>query len=108
MLVAACSGGPEPTDESDAPPPRSDGSVAPTEACDQAFADAAAGDGELDAALTACEDVAAVTSAAEAHPEALGDTEPQVWLAEACTEASDPAVTESALCMEVAGEGSTG
>ncbi|MFA9445091.1 hypothetical protein [Egicoccus sp. AB-alg6-2] len=110
-LLAACSGGPEGTDESDAPPPRGDDSAVeeqdPTaagEACAEAFAQAAAGDGELEAAIGACEDIASFTSAAAEHPDALGDVEPQVWLADACTEATDPAVTESALCAEVAGE----
>ena len=101
LLGAACSDGPDAVAGTDAPAPRGD--AAPAEACDQAFADAVAGDADLEAALTSCEDIAAFTDASTTHPEALGDVEPQVWLAEACTQASDPAVTESALCIEVAG-----
>lgn len=104
LLLAACSGGPDATDDADAPAPRDEEAASSAEACEQAFARAAAGDGELEAALTACEDIATLTQAATDHPEALGDVEPQVWLAEACTEADEPAITESALCAEVAGE----
>ncbi|MFA9430099.1 hypothetical protein [Egicoccus sp. AB-alg2] len=113
-LVTACSGGPEPADEAaDAPPPRGDDTAeeeqdptAPGEDCEQAFADAAENpdEGALNAAITACQDIASFTAAAQEQPEALQGEEPQVWLAEACDDATDPAISESALCQEVAGE----
>ncbi|WP_130650850.1 hypothetical protein [Egicoccus halophilus] len=112
LLLAACSGGPEETDASDAPPPRDDETAeqdpaAAGEACEQAFADAeTAEDGQaaLMAAVAACDDIASFTAASAEHPDALGDVEPHVFLAEACDDATEPAVSESPLCDEVAGE----
>jgi hypothetical protein len=80
------------------------------EACDAAFAAAEdagteATEEDLHPAVAACPDIAAFTQAAEDHPEVLGDTEPQVWLAATCDGSEDPSVTGSALCAEVAGHG---
>jgi hypothetical protein len=110
-LLLACDGGPEPTDATDAPPPRdeapdeqADEAGTASDACVEVFAEAEAAGGDLavlDGALTACEDIAAVRDAASQHPDALGDLTPEVWAADACGDQADQA--DAPLCQDIAG-----
>jgi hypothetical protein len=61
-------------------------------------------DEDLYPAVSACPDIASFSQAATEHPDVLGDTEPEAWLAVACDEAQDESVSGSTLCAEVAGD----
>jgi hypothetical protein len=110
LALLGCEADPTPAEQT-APgePEQTEGEMG-EEACDDAFADAEeagaeATEADLHATVAACPDIATFTQAAEDHPDVLGDTEPQVWLAATCDQAEDPSVTGSPLCAEVAGEG---